>query len=85
MAQTFRYEEHSATQLAGLDREKTLALVALSLRQVHDPHLPAGTDVLVALKCRVRIIERVRELWQAALQPAAAPGPTVRRAKSMGT
>ncbi len=60
---TFRYEELTATQLAELDREHTLALMALSPLEVHGPHLPVGTDLLVALELQQRIIGQVRVRW----------------------
>jgi len=60
---TFRYEELTATQLAELDREHTLAFMALSPLEVHGPHLPAGTDLLVALELQQRIVEQVRAKW----------------------
>jgi len=59
----YHYEELAATHLAELDREHTLALMALSPLEVHGPHLPVGTDVLVALELQKRIIERAGERW----------------------
>ncbi|MFN2167079.1 MAG: creatininase family protein [Anaerolineae bacterium] len=59
----FNYEKLTATQVAALDRERTLALMALGPLEVHGPHLPLGTDVLVAQALQARIIERVREHW----------------------
>jgi creatinine amidohydrolase len=60
---TYRYEELTATQLAELDRDRTLALMAFSPLEVHGPHLPLGTDVLVAIELQGRVMERVRERW----------------------
>lgn len=61
--ETFRYEELASTELAELDRRHTLALMALSPLEVHGPHLPAGTDVLVAIEIQERIVERVQARW----------------------
>jgi creatinine amidohydrolase len=61
--QTWHYEEMSANQLAELDREQTLALMALSPLEVHGPHLPLGTDVLVALDLQRRVMDQVAERW----------------------
>jgi creatinine amidohydrolase len=61
--QTYHYEELTATQLADLDRERTLALMALSPLEVHGPHLPLGTDVLVALELQKRIVRQATERW----------------------
>jgi len=61
--QTFHYEELTATQLAELDRDRTLALMALGPLEVHGPHLPLGSDVLVALELQRRIVKRAVERW----------------------
>jgi creatinine amidohydrolase len=61
--QIWHYEEMSANQLAELDREQTLALMALSPLEVHGPHLPLGTDVMVALDLQRRIVEQVTGRW----------------------
>jgi creatinine amidohydrolase len=58
-----QYSELTVAQLAELDREHTLALVALSPLEAHGPHLPTGADVLVALELQKRIVERVRQRW----------------------
>jgi creatinine amidohydrolase/Fe(II)-dependent formamide hydrolase-like protein len=55
-----RYEELTASRLADLDRENTLALMAIGPLEVHGPHLPLGTDVMVAIELQKRIIEQVR-------------------------
>jgi creatinine amidohydrolase/Fe(II)-dependent formamide hydrolase-like protein len=60
MTTQWYYAELTAVQLADLDRERTLALMALSPLEVHGPHLPLGSDVLVALELQRRIVERLR-------------------------
>lgn len=42
------YAKLSYPEVAALDRERTLFLVAVSPLEVHGPHLPLGTDVFVA-------------------------------------
>jgi len=59
MTVQWHYTELAAAQLAELDRERTLALMALSPLEVHGPHLPLGTDGLVALELQRRIVERL--------------------------
>jgi creatinine amidohydrolase len=61
--EVYHYEELTATRLAELDREHTLALMALGPLEVHGPHLPVGTDALVAREIQRRVIERIRERW----------------------
>jgi creatinine amidohydrolase/Fe(II)-dependent formamide hydrolase-like protein len=60
---TFHYEELTATELAELDRGRTLALMAIGPLEVHGLHLPLGTDVLVAIELQRRIVARVLERW----------------------
>jgi creatinine amidohydrolase/Fe(II)-dependent formamide hydrolase-like protein len=55
------YEELTASRLADLDRENTLVLMAIGPLEVHGPHLPLGTDVLVAIELQKRIIAQARE------------------------
>ncbi len=43
-----KYEELTMGDLAQLDREKTVFLMAVSPLEVHGPHLPVGTDVIIA-------------------------------------
>ncbi len=61
--ETYHYEQLTASQLAELDREHTLPLMALGPLEVHGPHLPLGTDALVALEVQRRVTERVRQRW----------------------
>ncbi len=44
-----------------LDRERTVFLMALSPLEVHGPHLPLGTDVMVAEEVLRRVLERLKE------------------------
>lgn len=48
MARILRYEELAYTELAELPRDKTLLFMVLSPLEVHGPHLPLGTDVMIA-------------------------------------
>jgi creatinine amidohydrolase len=51
-----RYEELALPELAALDRERTVFLWAVSPIEVHGPHLPVGTDVLVAEEVQRRYV-----------------------------
>ena len=59
----WHYEELTSTQLAGLDRVRTLALMALGPLEVHGPHLPLGTDLLVAQELQRRVVGLVGQRW----------------------
>lgn len=56
MSAVVRYEDLALPDLAALDREKTVFLWAVSPIEIHGPHLPVGTDVLVAEELRRRYI-----------------------------
>jgi len=47
--------------VAGLDHAHTIALMALSPLEVHGPHLPIATDVIVARELQARILTRLEE------------------------
>ena len=48
MTRILRYEELAYTELAELPRDKTLLFTVLSPLEVHGPHLPVGTDIMIA-------------------------------------
>ncbi|HID87120.1 MAG TPA: creatininase family protein [Anaerolineae bacterium] len=58
---TLHYVELTASALAELDRERAIAFMALSPIEVHGPHLPLGTDVMVAEELQRRVMARLRE------------------------
>ncbi len=57
-----RLAELTSPELDGLDRESTIPVAALSPLEVHGPHLPLGTDVLVAEEVRERAVEKCRQV-----------------------
>lgn len=56
----YHYAELTQPQLLDLDREHTLAVMALSPLETHGPHLPLGTDVFLAEAVRDRVIEKMQ-------------------------
>jgi creatinine amidohydrolase len=58
---TLQLTEMTGPELDGLDRERTLFVMALSPIEVHGPHLPLGTDVWVAEEIRDRALAKIRE------------------------
>ena len=56
----YRFAELTQPQLLALDREHTLAAMALSPLETHGPHLPLGTDVFIAEALRDRVIEKLQ-------------------------
>ena len=57
----FELAEMSSPEIDSLDREKTLFVMALSPLEVHGPHLPLGTDVMVAEEIRDRALKKIGE------------------------
>ncbi len=53
--------ELTSPELDGLERESTIAVMAISPLEVHGPHLPLGTDVLVAEEVRERAVRLCRK------------------------
>jgi creatinine amidohydrolase len=58
---TYKLAEMSSPEIDSLDREKTLFAMALSPLEVHGPHLPLGTDVIVAEEVLNRALDKIRE------------------------
>lgn len=56
----YHYAELTQPQLLALDRDHTLAVMALSPLETHGPHLPLGTDVFIAEALRDRVIQKLQ-------------------------
>jgi creatinine amidohydrolase len=50
----------SSPEIDSLDRERTLFAMALSPLEVHGPHLPLGTDVIIAEEIRDRSMVKIQ-------------------------
>lgn len=57
-----KYEDLKYTEVERLDRDKTIFLMAVSPLEVHGPHLPLGTDVLIAEELIKRYTVNLAEL-----------------------
>jgi len=57
----FELAQMSSPEIDSLDREKTLFAMALSPLEVHGPHLPLGTDVIVAEEIRDRALKKIAQ------------------------
>lgn len=72
----FEYAHLTGAELAVLDRQKTIFLWAVSPLEVHGPHLPVGTDVLVAgelqRRCLLELARRRPDLTFVLLPPLYA-------------
>jgi creatinine amidohydrolase/Fe(II)-dependent formamide hydrolase-like protein len=51
----------SSPDIDSLDRGKTLFVMSMSPLEVHGPHLPLGTDVMVAEEVSERALAKIRE------------------------
>jgi creatinine amidohydrolase len=61
--EVLRLAEMSDPEVDALDRERTLFVMALSPLEVHGPHLPLGTDVILAKGYAQYALDRIRERW----------------------
>jgi creatinine amidohydrolase len=59
--EVFELAQMSSPEIDSLDRERTLFVMALSPLEVHGPHLPLGTDVIVAEEIRDRALKKIGE------------------------
>jgi len=60
---TLQYADLNSQEVAGLDPAHTIALMALSPLEVHGPHLPIGTDAIVATELQARLLARLEEQY----------------------
>ncbi len=60
---TLQYADLSAQEVAGLDQAHTIALMAHSPLEVHGPHLPIGTDAILAQELLARLLPRLEERY----------------------
>jgi creatinine amidohydrolase/Fe(II)-dependent formamide hydrolase-like protein len=60
---TLHYADLNAQELAGLDPDRTIALMALSPLEVHGPHLPIATDAILAGELQARLLARLEQRY----------------------
>ena len=63
MAEIVQFEHLTTFDLDGFDRERTLFILPISLLEEHGPHLPLGTDVLLAETLAHRLAEHIDGLF----------------------
>ena len=63
MASIVNYEHITTFELDGYDRERTLFILPVSLPEEHGPHLPLGTDILLAEALSRRLAQRLDGLF----------------------
>lgn len=71
-AKVLRIEELSTTQIAALDRDKTVVILTGGMLEEHGPYLPAGTDAILSERLTqeiVRAIEAKKPDWTVLLFP----------------
>ncbi len=52
----------TSSELDALQSDKTIFVMVMSPVEVHGPHLPLGTDVMVATEIRDRAVERLKSI-----------------------
>lgn len=59
MTACLEYQRMTLPQLKELDRNSTIFFISISPIEVHGPHLPTGTDVIVSLELQQRYIDKL--------------------------
>ena len=65
MGEVREYVLMTLPEIAALDREKTVCLMAVSPVEAHGPHLPVGTDVFISEEILERYIQALQEEFPA--------------------
>ncbi|MEW5919644.1 MAG: creatininase family protein [Bacillota bacterium] len=55
------YLRLTVNEIKGLERERTIFLMAVSPVEVHGPHLPVGTDLFIAEELQRRYVEALQQ------------------------
>ena len=66
-AKVFRLDEITWTDLAGLDRDRMVAILPIGAVEAHGPHLPTSTDRIIALEMAREGAHRLARRGQAVL------------------
>lgn len=77
MTQVLEYQNLTMDELAEIDPQKTVCFMVVSPLEAHGPHLPLGTDVLVAEKIQERYMDLFLDLapdWNRICMPNLALG-----------
>ncbi len=61
MARVYQYLELTMKELDGLNRERTIIVMSLSPIEAHGPHLPLGTDLLLAEEIGKQYVDIIKE------------------------
>ncbi len=61
MSKVKKYDQMTLLEVKELDRAKTIFLIAVSPLETHGPHLPFGTDVVVAEELQKRYIRELEK------------------------
>jgi len=61
MSAFLEYQRLTLPQLNELDRSSTIFFISVSPIEVHGPHLPTGTDVIVSLELQQRYIDELSQ------------------------
>ncbi len=61
MTKSLSYLDLTMEEMDGLDRDRTIFIMVLSPIEAHGPHLPLGTDLLLAQEIQQQYIEIIEE------------------------
>ncbi|MGL6209836.1 MAG: creatininase family protein [Paracoccaceae bacterium] len=79
------WEDFGASEFVGLDPERVIAVLPTAAIEQHGPHLPVGTDTLIARGMLARFCERCPEDLDVRLLPVQAVGKSNEHLFAPGT
>ena len=81
----FFWNELTTLDFAGLDPEKTIAVVPVAATEQHGPHLPVGVDTMIADGMIAEVLQRLPEDLSILVLPTQAIGKSNEHLRSPGT
>ena len=79
------WNELTTLDFAGLDPEKTIAVVPVAATEQHGPHLPVGVDTMIADGMIAAVLQRLPEDLSILVLPTQAIGKSNEHLRSPGT
>ena len=81
----FYWNELKTTDFAGLDAERTIAVVPVAATEQHGPHLPVGVDTMIADGMIAEVLQRLPDDLTILVLPTQAIGKSNEHLRSPGT
>lgn len=85
MSTRFHWAEHRAPEMASIDPERTIAVLPTAAVEQHGPHLPLGTDTMIAEGMLAAVCELCPEDLDMRILPVQAVGKSNEHLWAAGT